>query len=83
MAIRKIVIDSRTATAGTGSDFQVQLPETVTLPRHYRCYVTNIQCTHSWRTVHGNTSVGTKTHNFYFFERMFLAFIHLKTITQC
>ena len=29
LAIRKIVIDSRTATAGTGSNFQVQLPETV------------------------------------------------------
>ena len=51
LAIRKIVVDSRTATAGTGSDFQVQLPETVTLPKHYGCYVTDIQCTHSWRTI--------------------------------
>ena len=74
LAIRKIVIDSRTATAGTGSDFQVQLPETITLPRHYGCYVTDIQCTHSWRTIHGNTSVGAKNHYFYFFERMISGF---------
>ena len=64
LQIRKIVIDSRTATAGTGSAFEVQLPETITLPRHYGCYVTDIQCTHSWRTVHGNTSVGAKTTTF-------------------
>ena len=74
LAIRKIVIDSRTATAGTGSDFQVQLPETVTLPKHYGCYVKDIHCTHSWRTIHGNTSVGTKNHYFYFFERMISSF---------
>ena len=74
LAIRKIVIDSRTATAETGSDFQVQLPETVTLPRHYGCYVTDIQCTHSWRTVHGNTFVGATNHYFYFFERMISGF---------
>ena len=47
LAIRKIVIDSRTATAGTGSDFQVQLPETVTLPKHYGCYVT-VHCEGKW-----------------------------------
>jgi len=74
LAIRKIVIDSRTATAGTGSNFQVQLPETIMLPRHYGCYVTDIQCTHSWRTIHGNTSVGAKNHYFYFFERMISGF---------
>ena len=74
LAIRKIVIDSRTATAGTGNDFSVQLPETVTLPKHYGCYVTDIQCTHSWRTAHGNTSVGARNHLFYFFERMISGF---------
>ena len=74
LQIRKIVVDSRTATAGTGSAFEVQLPETVSLPKHYGCYVTDIQCIHSWRTVHGNTSVGAKNHYFYFLERMIFGF---------
>ena len=50
LQIRKIVIDSRTATAGTGSAFEVQLPETITLPRHYGCYVTDIQRTQCMAT---------------------------------
>ena len=74
LAIRKIVVDSRTATQGTGSDFQIQLQETITLPKHFGCYVTDIQCTHSFRTVHGNTSVGARNHYFYFFERMISGF---------
>jgi hypothetical protein len=74
LAIRKIVVDSRTATQGTGSDFKVQLPETITLPKHFGCYVTDIQCVHSFRSVHGNTSVGARNHYFYFFERMVSAF---------
>ena len=32
LAIRKIVVDSRTATQGTGSDFKIQLPETSFFP---------------------------------------------------
>ena len=64
LAIRKIVVDSRTATQGTGSNFQLQLPETITLPKHYGAYVTDLACVHSFRTVHGNTSVGARNHNF-------------------
>lgn len=74
LAIRKIVVDSRTATHGTGSNFQIQLAQTITLPKHFGAYVTDIQCVHSFRTVHGNTSVGARNHNFYFFERMVNAF---------
>ena len=74
LPIRKIVVDSRERTAGTPSDFQVQLPEAITMPRHFGCYVTDIQCQHSFRTVHGNASVGMRNHYFYFFERLVSAF---------
>ena len=74
LPIRKIVVDSRERTAGTPSDFQVQLPEAITLPKHFGCYVTDIQCQHSFRTVHGAASVGMRNHYFYFFERLVSAF---------
>ena len=34
LSILKIVVDSRTATAGTRTYFQMHLPETVMLPKH-------------------------------------------------
>ena len=71
--IRKIIIDSRTATVGTGSEFQVQLPETVNIPRGYGVYVTDICVTHSFRTIHGNTSIGARNHYIYFLERTYFA----------
>ena len=83
LAIRKIVVDSRTATQGTGSDFKLQLPETITLPKHFGCYVTDIQCTHSFRTVHGNASVGMRNHYFYFLNTCFQHFIQAKTTLLC
>ena len=58
--IRRIVVDSRTATVGTGSEFQLQLPETVNIPRNYGVICTDVALTHSFRTVHGQTSVGAK-----------------------
>ena len=70
LPIRKIVVDSRERTAGTPSDFQVQLPEAITFPKHFGCYVTDVQCQHSFRTVHGAASVGMRNHYFYFFERV-------------
>ena len=75
LPIRKIVVDSRERTAGTPSDFQVQLPEAITLPKHFGCYVTDIQCQHSFRTVHGAASVGMRNMNFLFFERLVSAFL--------
>ena len=72
--IRKIICDSRTASIGTGSEFSIQLPETINIPqRGYGCYVTDICCTHSFRTIHGNTSVGAKNHYIYFLERLYYA----------
>ena len=72
LPIRKIIVDSRSATIGSGSDFQVQLPETLNIPsRGYCCYVTDICCTHSWRTVHGSSSIGAKNHYLYFLERLY------------
>ena len=79
LAIRKIVVDSRTATQGTGSDFSIQLPETITLPKHFGAYVTDIQCTHSFRTVRSHASVGARNHYFYFFERMISGFYPSET----
>ena len=75
LPIRKIVVDSRERTAGTPSEFQIGLPEAITLPRHFGCYVTDIQCQHSFRTVHGAASVGMRNHYFYFFERLVSAFL--------
>ena len=75
LPIRKIVVDSRERTAGTPSEFQIQLPEAITLLKHFGCYVTDIQCQHSFRTVHGAASVGMRNHNFYFFERLVSAFL--------
>jgi len=69
--IRRIVVDSRTATIGTGSEFQLQLPETVNIPRNYGVICTDIALTHSFRTVHGGTSVGAKNQYVYFLERVF------------
>ena len=53
LSIRKIIIDSRTATVGTASEFQVQLPETLSIPQGHGLYVTDIAVSHSWRTIHG------------------------------
>ena len=52
----------------------MQLPEAITLPKHFGCYVTDIQCQHSFRTVHGAASVGMRNHYFYFCERLVSAF---------
>ena len=54
LPISKIVVDSIERTAGTPSDFQVQLLAAITLPKHFGCYVTDIQCQHSFRTVYGS-----------------------------
>ena len=74
LPIRKIGVDSRERTAGTPSDFQLQLGENISLPKHFGCYITDIQCQHSFRTVHGAASVGMRNHYFYFFERLVSAF---------
>jgi hypothetical protein len=70
LQIRKIIVDSRTATVGTGSEFSIQLPETLNIPRGFGCYVTDVCVTHSFRTIHGGTSVGAKNHYLYFLERL-------------
>ena len=71
LQLRKIIVDSRTATVGTGSEFSVQLPETLNIPRNYGVYVTDVCLTHSFRTIHGGTSVGAKNQFVYFLERLY------------
>ena len=70
LAIRKIIVDSRTSTVGHGSSLELQLPQTVNIPNGFGVYVTDVCVTHSWRTVHGNSSIGGKNHYLYFMERM-------------
>ena len=74
LSIRKVVIDSKRASIGTASDFSIQLPESIKIPTHYGVYCTDISCVHSFRTVHGNTSVGARNHYWYFWERNLSAF---------
>ena len=81
--IRKIIIDSRTATEGTGSNFQVQLPESLNIPRGYGVYVTDLSCTHSFRTFHGNTSIGARNHYLYFLERAYFAPSDYTVLNRC
>ena len=68
LQLRKIIVDSRTATVGTGSEFSVQLPETLNIPRNYGVYVTDVCLTHSFRTVHGGASVGAKNQYLFFLK---------------
>ena len=70
LQVRRIIVDSRTATVGTGQEWELQLPETLSIPRNYGCYVTDIALSHSWRTVHGTTSVGARNHYVYWMERL-------------
>jgi len=69
LAFHKIVIDSRTASAGTAESFEVTLPETLALPHHAVCYVTDVAVSHSFLTVDGVTSVASRNHYLYFLER--------------
>jgi hypothetical protein len=70
LQIRKIIIDSRTATVGTGQEWEIMLPETLSIPHGYGCYVTDVALSHSWRTVHGTSSVGARNHILFFTERL-------------
>eukprot|EP00969_Alexandrium_andersonii_P206951 9142985-Alexandrium_andersonii.AAC.1 len=42
LPFRKVFVDSRAASVGTASSFEVSLPETLALPRDAVCYVADI-----------------------------------------
>ena len=63
----KIVVDSRQATLGTSSNFQVQLPETLHLDPDVVLYVNSATVTNTFLST--GTTVGSKSHNVYFYEK--------------
>ena len=69
LPFEKAIIDSRTADSGNGSSFEVTLPETLHLPMHAVCYVTDIAIAHSFLTVDGESLIGSRNHYLYFIER--------------
>ena len=71
LPFEKVIVDSRTASSGNGTAFEVTLPETLHLPPNAVCYVTDIAVSHSFYTVEGQTSVGSKNHYLYFLERSY------------
>ena len=50
--VRRVYVDSRMRISGTGSDFEVELPEAIEVPRGTKAYVSQFLCTHSFETVH-------------------------------
>ena len=69
LPFEKIIIDSRNASLGDATSFQVTLPETLHLPPDAVMYVTDCAISHSFRTVDGSGTVGSKNHHLYFLER--------------
>mgnify|MGYP001160239902 FL=1 len=68
LPFHKVFIDSRTASLGTASSFEVTLPETLSLSREAVCYVTDIAISHSFCSVDGTGTVGGANHFVYFVE---------------
>ena len=56
LPFRRITLDSRTAIQGRGtSDFTVELPATLQLPRETACYVLDVQVSYGFYTVEHNS----------------------------
>ena len=62
LPFNKIIIDSRHAAAGNSSNFQISLPETLTLPQHAVCYVCDLQITNTF------SSTDPSKNTFYWIE---------------
>ena len=62
LPFNKIIVDSRHAAAGDSSNFQVSLPETLTLPQHAVCYVCDLQITNTF------SSTDPSNNTFYWIE---------------
>ena len=57
-----IIIDSRHAANGHNTIFEVSLPESISLPPHTICFVSDIQVTHAFNNMNN-------MNEFYFIER--------------
>ena len=58
----RIIIDSRHAASGNSTSFEVSLPESISLPPHAVCFVSDIQVTHTFSSM-------SNRNEFYFIER--------------
>ena len=68
LPFNKIIVDSRHASVGTSTNFEITLPETMSLPQNAACYVTDVVISNSFSTL--GTASGTINHTFYFIERI-------------
>ena len=62
MPFNRIIIDSRHAANGNNTSFEVSLPESISLPPHAVCFVSDIQVTHTFSSMRNRSE-------FYFIER--------------
>ena len=58
LPFQKVFIDSRAASLGTASSFEVTLPETLAMPRDAVCYFTDILISHAFLSVDGFRAIG-------------------------
>ena len=72
LPFEKVIVDSRTASSGNGSSFEVTLPETLHLPYNAVCYVTDVAISHSFYTVDGESHIGSRNNYLYFVEQNWL-----------
>ena len=68
LPFNKIMVDSRHASVGTSTNFEIALPETISLPRNAACYVTDVVISNTFATL--GTAAGTINHTFYWIERI-------------
>ena len=69
LPVDRIIVDSRTATRGTASEFELSLPYTIVLPPETSCVVLDVSVSHSWYSVEGHATVGVPNHYIYWLER--------------
>ena len=64
----KIIVDSRNASEGHSCRFSYSLPQVAQVPTIFCCYINQASVTNSFLSV--GTFVGSKSHFFYWFERL-------------
>ena len=69
LPFHKVFVDSRAASAGNASSWEVTLPETLSLPRNAVCYVTDVAISHSFLPVDGVGAIGGANDLVYFVEQ--------------
>ena len=67
LPFNKLIVDSRFANSGTSTDFEISLPETLSLSHNAVAYVCGVQVTHTFATTDDNSNT------LYFIERATLS----------